>query len=254
MAEFNASSLTDQIQELTDYINDEAASATKSVRSAWVMLIVVCAILGIYFIVIHGQVETATEPEVLAKEAAIFLDDNIPDVAGMMEDVINDSAPQVADFIANKFTQQAVPYLVQRAEEALDGYIHNMAGETAGYMEGAFNDVLTNNKEAIEAAIDEERGGDEPSQALRPLRDQLHTVFTDQTSGRRTEAGRSVDKSLIALRNLNRRLNEMATVDPDSLDRRDAMGSRLLRTYWQWLHHTNPDDAGVQAPSEPIGL
>ncbi len=84
MTEFNASSLTDQIQELTSYVNNEADSARKSVRSSIVMMVVVSAILAIYFIVIQGYVKSATEPVVLAKEAAIFIDDNIPDIAGML--------------------------------------------------------------------------------------------------------------------------------------------------------------------------
>ncbi len=253
MTDYTASTLEEQVQEITDYINHEADSAAKSVRTQLIVLAVVSLILVGYFAILNTQIKDFTEPESLAKQAAILIDDNVPDLAGMIEGVMNDVSPQVADFISNQAVQQGVPFLVDKSEKFLDTYINTMTKETAGYMDGAFNDIVRDNKESLAEAIEKEQTGDDPSNALKPLREKLHATFTDQTTGKRTEAGESVDKSLIALRNLNKRLNELATADPDKLDRKGKMSSRLLRTYWNWVGH-RPEDAGIDdKPDGPVG-
>ncbi len=253
MTEYTASTLDEQVQEITDYINHEADSAAKSVRTQLIVLAVVSLILIFYFWILNKQIKDFTEPESLAQQAAILIDDNIPDLAGMIEGVMNDVSPQVADFISKQAVQQGVPYLVDKSEKFLDNYIDNMTSETAAYMDGAFNDVITDNKESLQEAIANEQSGDDPSQALKPLREKLHATFTDQTTGKRSEAGVAVDKSLVALTNLNRRLDELASLDPTKMDRKQKMSSRLLRTYWRWVGH-RPEDAGVDdAPSGPVG-
>lgn len=253
MVDYNASTLEEQVQEISDFVHNEADTAAKAVRMSLIMLILVSLILVVYFWILHSQVRQVTEPEELAKHAAVLIDENIPDIAGILENLLDDSAPQLADFISNQALDQGVPFMVAKSENFLTGYIDDMTKQTAGYMEKAFDDVLVTNKDSIEAAIKEEQTGDDPSNALRPLRDRMHATFTDQTTGKRTEAGEKIDKTLIALKNINTRLAAMAQKDPSDLNRTEQMGARLLRAHWNWMHHRKPEAAGTEASDEPVG-
>lgn len=251
MSEYSASSLDEQVQELADFINHEADEANRSVRLQVVLLAVVSIVLSTNFAVLSSQISKATEPEELAKQAAVLIDDNIPDIAGMIEEVMNDTTPQVALFISKQAVDEGVPYLTQRSEGFLSTYVDEMTTHTADKMDAAFNDIVTTHKESLREAIVTGQSGNEPSRALKPLRDQLHATFQDQTTGRPTEAATKVNKSLIALQNLNLRLVTLATAPADSLDRKQQMSARLLRIYWKWMTHTSPATMGEELPAKP---
>ena len=232
---YEASALDEQVKGIVAYVNKEADAARKSVRTQFVVLAIIGLILVGYFAVANSWMRDVTEPAELAKEAGKLLDDNVPDLAESLEKLVRESTPQVADFISKQAVEQGVPFIVGRSEAYLVGYIGQMTGETAVLMEDAFDKVLAENRESIREAIKEKRAGDEPSQALQPLRDRLHAAFRDQTTGKHTEAGQKIDKSLTALRNLNLRLNALATKKPEAMDRKEQMASRLLQTYWRFI-------------------
>ncbi len=246
--EYTATDYNGQLEDIAAFINDEAEAATASVRNSTITLVVVVLLLGAWFWFMSGLVRDMTDPEMLATESYKLLDSNMPDLATEIEGVMNDVAPEVADFIANKAVQEGVPYLVQRSEEFLVTYIDQMTDATAAAMTRAFSDVVIDNKDALRQALNEPGTGDEPSKALKPLRDKFHASLTDHTTGKRTEAGAAIDHSLRALRSMNRRLNELADADPKSLSRKDEMGQRLLRQYWSWVRSTSPESVGDDMP------
>ncbi len=253
MGQFNATDAQGQIQGLANYVTAEAAASKKGVRNQLILTAVVLLILVGYFLILNSQVKKITEPKELAKTAAVFIDDNIPDVAKMLESMLNDVAPKVADFVGNKAVKEGVPYLVKRSENMLDGYIDTMTRTSAEYMDTAFSDLVTSNKESLLAALKEQPAEDEPSKAFKPMRDNLHRTFTEQTNGQPSEAKRSIDRSLTALKNLNNRLRKLASADPASMNRKEALGTRILQTYWQFLHKPKPEDHGYTPPPNTVG-
>lgn len=256
MSDYTASRIEDQIKELAEFVHGEADIATKSIRSQLIVLVVVLVVLGIYGVILNKIIDEATEPQTVATTVAVLVDANMPDIAGTIEQVLDSATPEIADFISNKVLKEGVPFMVGKAEGFLLGYVDTMTKETAGHMDTAFNDVIAESKDSLGEAIDNPQTGDDPSQALRPLRDKLHASFVDQTTGKKTEAGESIAKSLIALRNLNRKLGNLAAADPAKMGKSEAMGAKLLKTYWQYMHHTKAQDAGVEDDEQdaaPVG-
>jgi hypothetical protein len=248
MKDYTASSLDDQAQGLADFIESEALSASRTIRNNLILLAVVSAILVGYFVALNTWVDEKTEPVFLATEGYKLVDQNIPDLAAEMEKVMNDVTPQVADFIANKAVGEGVPFLIGRSEQFLETYVDQMTSQTSDLITMAFTDVVEQNKEGLRDSLFNPQSGDDPSKALKPLRDKLHASFNDSTTGKRSEAGLSVDHSLTALKNLNRRLKTLASADPSKMDRKDKMGARLLRSYWGYMRATSPDEAGEDMP------
>lgn len=241
--------LEPDVRDLADFVNDEAAAARKSVKTQLIVLAIVSLVLIAYFALANSWVKRVTEPEELAKQGAILLDDNIPSLALTLEGVLKAASPQVADFISKQAVQQGVPFMVKRSEDGLSGYIDSMTAQTATYMEAAFKDVLVDNKESVREAIDAAESEEgEPSMALKPLRDRLHANFVDQTTGQPTPAKQKIDKTLVALKNINRKLKNLSKKDPNDLSRKEQMGSRLLKTYWRYMR--SPTDGSYDKRPE----
>lgn len=246
-----ATSVEEQVKKLTEFVKAEAVAAKKAVKMQMIVTAVFTLILVGYFLVLNSQVKKYTQPKVLATAAADVIKNGIPDLAKMLEGVMNDATPQLADFLSKKAVKEGVPYLVKRSQNMLEGYIHTMSKMTSEYMDKAFSDVVTSNKDSLRQSMKEQPGGDEPSAALKPLRDKMSAIFVDQTTGKPSEARQSIDKSLIALKNLNKRLKKLAASDPSRRDRKEQLGSRILSTYWQWIHRPKLDDIGERQDGKP---
>ena len=234
----------DEIRELAQFVSEEAHRTRTSVRNQLIILGAVTLLLIGYFAFLNSKLSQLTEPQYLAKHMVISIDDNVPEFGKLVEIVLTDSAPKVADFITDKVLQEGIPFLVKRSEDLLTMYIKTLSQSTADNLSVAFSEVVKNNKDAIQKSAEEGvKSDDWPANALRPLRDNLHArLKTNKATGKRTEAMDAIAKSEIALRNLNKRLQALASKNPDNLTRKEQLGSRLLKVYWRYNNSRGPSD------------
>ncbi|MFT5432431.1 MAG: hypothetical protein ACI9OJ_003130 [Myxococcota bacterium] len=253
MTDYNADRVEDQVQDISEYIETEAKGEAKQFKIKLIVLAVVCLILIAYFVVLSHWVKKTTEPETVAKELIVQVDSNVPTLVNMLEQGIRDAAPQMASFVSEQAIAQGVPVLVTQTEKGLDKFVEQLVGETAKFMGNNFETIMVENRGVIIQALKQQSTDTTPALALAPLRAELKKSFTKQTSGN-NEARISVRKSLYALENINLRLQALASQDPTSMDRKQQMSSRLLKTYWAWMRQTKMDDvpdSPVPSPKRP---
>ena len=257
MRQYNATTLEDQVQDLAEFIEREATESKKAIKMQLIILGVVSLVLIAYFMILNGQIQKATEPKELAKQAAVLVDDNVPNLGQMLEDILNESTPQVAQFIENEAIEQGVPFVVKQFEGVLGNYMADTTKETARWLDTAFQQLLKENKAVFIEALKSENlqgAAQDPKLALKPVLAEFHKTFDKQASSADSEARVAVRQSLVALRNINSRLKHLASVDPSQLSAREAKSARLLRTWWKWQRTRSAEDVDslpVQNPSTP---
>jgi hypothetical protein len=257
MRQYNATTLEDQIQDLAEFVEREGQESQKAIKMQLIILGVVSLILIAYFMILNAEIRKATEPKELAKQAAVIIDDNVPDLGKMLEDVLNESTPQVAKFIGSQAIEQGVPFLVKQSEDVLASYITAATKETATWLDTAFQQLLKENKAVfIEALKSENLQGAalDPKLVMKPVLAEFKKTFDSQASSSDSEARVAVRQTLVALKNINSRLKHLSTVDASELSAREAKSARLLRTWWKWQRTRTVEDIDtmpVQNPSKP---
>ncbi len=235
-----------QVQGLADFVAAEAEAARKSTRNQFIVLAVVSIILIVYFVVANSFVKKWTEPKELARQGAVLLDENVPTIAQMVEGTLKEGAPQLADFIANKAVKEGIPYVIKTTEGYLNGYTDKMSSETARFMEEAFSNILKENKAQFVEVLKNNQTEADPAIAMRPLKDALKGAFANQLTGRKTESGLAIERSLNMLRNMNSRLAALVAKDPKDMTRREKQAARLLKMQWQMMRQRTSDDVHVE--------
>lgn len=230
-----------QLAELTAFIEAEAEQARKSIKVQSIVLAVVSLVLIIYFAVFNKFVKQWTEPKDLAVYAVRFVDDNSPNFAKVIEDMLRSAAPQVADFVAQRAVKDGVPFLVKTTEGYLNQYSDRIAKDTALEMERGFNDALIANKADIIRLLQENQDSSDPNFAMGVLRERLQRSFVEQTTRPSTEAKKAIKTSLRMLRNMATRIRALSVKDPKQMDKNERMADRLLRYQWMWMRQPTLD-------------
>ncbi len=253
MRQYNATTLEDQVKDLAEFIEREAVDSKKAIKTQLIILGVVSLILLAYFMILNGEIRKATEPKELAKQAAVIVDDNVPDLGQMLEDVLNESTPQVAQFIGTQAIKQGIPFLVDQSEAVLSEYMTASTRETANWLDAAFQQLLQENKAVFIEMLKSEnlQGAALDSRlVMKPLLAELRKTFHNNADQSETEARVAVRQSLVALHNINARLKRLASMDPEEMTAREAKSARLLRTWWKWQRaRTSADIESIPLPS-----
>lgn len=246
------SNFDNELQGLADFVAAEAEAARKTTRNQVIVLAVVSVILIVYFAVANHFVKKYTEPKELARQGAVLLDENVPTIAQMVEGTLKDGAPQLAEFVANKAVKEGIPYVMKSTEKYLNDYSDQMATETGRFMDESFTSVVRENKAQFVELLKNKQNEADPKLAMAPLKDALKQAFTRKLTGRRTESGQAIDRSLNMLRNMHDRLKALTNKDPKDMTRREKQTARLLKMQWQMMRQRTVEDVQtIKAPGTP---
>ena len=249
MSDYTASTIESQVGDIADFIAQEHAAAQKGVRNQLIMAGLIGVILiGYFFVWINPALDESTQPPKLAAEITAVINQNIPDVAGVIEAVLSDATPKLADFLANEVVDKGVPFIADKSRALLKDYVSGLTQLVDTEMTKAFEELVEQNEVAFTAAV-KEPNSEKARRLFQPISDKMHGML-DQTRNA-GEAKESIDKSLVALRNLNVRLESLAKLDPSKASRQDRLAQRLLSTWWKWMKRPDLDD--VESKPIPAG-
>jgi F0F1-type ATP synthase assembly protein I len=249
MSDYTASTIESQVGDIADFIDQEHQGAQKGVRNQLIMAGLISVILiGYFFVWINPALDASTKPPKLAAEITAVINQNVPDVAGVIEAVLSNATPKLADFVAGVVVDQGVPFITDKSREFLTEYISNLADVTEVRMNAAFAALLLDNKESFHSAV-KEPNSEAATKLFQPVIEKMHTLL-DQ-SRNKGEAKDHIDKAQIALHNLNLRLQKLAELDPGKASRQERLAQRLLSTWWKWMK--KPDVADVESKPTPAG-
>jgi hypothetical protein len=250
MNDYTASTIESQVGDIADFIAQEHQGAQKGVRNQLIMAGLISVILiGYFFVWINPALDASTEPPKLAAEITTLINQNVPDVAGVIEAVLSNATPKLADFVAGVVVDQGIPFITDKSREFLTEYIDDLADVTETRMNSAFTTLLKDNRDQFHAAV-KEPNSEAASKIFQSVVDNMHTLL-NQSRLEGGEAKDRIDKSQIALHNLNLRLQTLAKLDPSKASRKDRLAQRLLSTWWKWMK--KPDVADVESKPTPAG-
>jgi len=246
MSEYNASTIENQVQDIAKFIESETEATRKGVRNQLVLAGLITVILiGYFFVWINPALDRNTQPPKLAAEISAVVNQNVPDVASMIEVVLQDATPELADFIADTVVKEGVPFVVQKSREFLVSYIEDLAELSEERLGKAFDVLLSDNRSTFEAAV-KEPNHEKATKLFQPVSDKMHAMLNNTRN--EGEAKAKIESAQTALHNMNVRLKSLSTKDPKKQTRREQMASRMLSTWWSWLKKPSVSDAD----SKPI--
>jgi hypothetical protein len=231
--------------DLHNYMEQEIASAARGFKTGIIVLVVLVVVLIAYFQWLKSAVADMIEPGNVAALVTNELRRNIPTASNALKSGLTASAPDVIDAVVNTVLENAVPTMRRAIEDMFQDYARELTHfgveATAKIFEGIVKDQKELLRERISSApglyTSEKIVADLQSYIDRELHKRLNTVPEETTQLK-------LNQSLVALRNINARLQTMATGKAKS--RKDELGRRLITTWWSVLNDLEPDKTAAE--------
>ena len=228
-----------------DYLEAEIASAERGFKTGVIALIVIALILIVYFQWLKARVSEMIEPGNVAALVTGEVRTNIPKVRDSLKASLQKSTPELVTFVADTVIDETVPMLRSAVEGLFKDYSQELVVLGAEATEKVFEEIVRENKDALRERISSGPG----MYTTERLVDDLDAMFQRQFALRlntvpEETVGFKLNQSVIALRNINARLQEMA--NKSSLSRKDHLGKQLITTWWSLLQDLEPDKTAAE--------
>ncbi len=228
-----------------DYLEEEIASAERGFKTGVIGLIVIALILIAYFQWLKARVTEMVEPGNVAALVTGEIRSNIPSVRDSLKTELKQRTPELVTFVADTVIHETVPMLRSAVEGLFKDYSQELVTLGVEATEKVFEELVRENKDSLRERISSAPG----MYTTERLVDDLDAMFQRQFALRLNSVpeetvGFKLHQSLIALRNINARLREMAS--KRSLSRKDRLGKQLITTWWTLLQSLEPDKTAAE--------
>ncbi len=226
----------DETKDITSYLERETEQAERQFKIGAIAWTVALAVIFGWFTWARHQVANVLTPKAVADVVAVEVNRRLPDMERAIERGVSDIVPAAAQHVFEAITNDGIPHLRRQAEKLFGQYARDVAEAGATRSVDAFTEIVLHNRDRILAAA---RGGDPASPYAPPVRmDALEKYIAQQVETRLSNTpdetlGHKLDASLTALRNLNKRLVELAT--NHHATRSQVLAKRLIQSWWGFL-------------------
>mgnify|MGYP001409176552 CR=1 FL=1 len=228
-----------------EYLELEISQAERSYRVGVVTLCIICAFLVAYFQWLKSQVREITSPTNLATLAVSEVRRQLPGARDALEQQLTLAAPEIIRYVADKVVNESVPLMRQ----GIEGLFRDFSKEITLYGVEAsakvFETLVVDSKDDLRERISVGPGrftSDNFVEGLdRIIQQELGQRLTDTPV---ESANFAMSRSLVALNNINARLQEMATTK--NMSRHDELGRRLISTWWTLLQRSEAEDSAAE--------
>ena len=250
--------------EMSDYLEQEVAALDRSFKLGVGAMLVLTVVLIGYFQWLKGMVEEITTPESLSTVVVSEVKRNLPAARLSLEQNLTAAAPDVIGFIAEGVLDEALPLMTDSARALFRDYSRELAGYGRLAVLQSFEAIVKDHRAALaKAKATAEPGMYTPDVISQNLSKTLDAELGNRiTDTPRESLANKLDDSVVALRNINRKLQSMSK--QGKLTRKEELGRKLITTWWTFLNRSDGAgdaasrmmDKGVKRPvsleSEPI--
>ncbi|MCG3172705.1 MAG: hypothetical protein GMKNLPBB_00860 [Myxococcota bacterium] len=210
------------------YLEQETTAAERSFRVALIAFAIVAIVILIYFAWMKSMIKEAIQPENLAVTVVGAVRGNLPEVRKNVQEEFSEALPGMIQQFADSLLQQGIPMVRTMGVDMFKDF----SGELIKFSSNAANQVfesvlksdsnnlrkqLKTNPAAIELAIANEMGS------------AMKTAL-------QSDAGAGLSKSLVALKNINAKLQAMAKKQGGT--KQEELGRKLISSWWSYLQTT----------------
>ena len=232
-------------ENLQSYMEQEIASGERGFKTGIIVLIVVVVVLVAYFQWLKSAVADMLEPGNVAALVTNEVRRNIPTASNALKTSLSESAPDVIDAVVDAVLLNTVPTMRRTVEGMFQDYARELTTLGVEATEKIFEGIVKDQKDLLRERISSAPGlytsekivADLQAFIDRELHKRLNTVPEETMQLK-------LNQSLIALRNINGRLQAMATGKAKS--RKDELGRRLITTWWSVLSNLEPDRTAAE--------
>jgi hypothetical protein len=221
--------------DIQSYIKEQTDKANKRFRTGLVVRSVAVVVACGYLVFLNGQTGEMLEEENLATIIVSEAKHSVPMISNTMKQTLADLVPQIVGQGIDLIIDESVPRLQAEATALFDDYTDELV--SYGSMQGVdvFEEVVKHHKDTLAARAKQEQGWYTTDRIAAEIsmdmerRIGMHMTNRYNLQGQESGADK-LDKSYVALRNLNDRLKGLASSENPT--RKEVLGRRFISSWW----------------------
>jgi len=228
-----------------EYLELEIAQAERAFRVGVVTLCILCVLLVSYFHWLKSQVREITSPTNLATLAVSEVRRHLPGARDALEQELKIATPEIIRYVGNKLVTESVPMLREGVEALFREFSRELTLYGVEAATKVFEALVKDNKDELRTRASVAPGQFTSDNYVR----NLDRIIQNELGQRLTDtpvesASFMMSRSLVALNNINSRLQEMASTN--KLSRHDELGRKLITTWWTLLQRTEAENSQAE--------
>lgn len=227
--------------DLREYLEQEVAASERSFKIGVILLAVTAVILIAYFTWLKNRVAEMTKPDNVAELMLSEVRRNLPTAADALKKNLASSAPEITGMVVDTVVDRTVPMMRITAEKLFNQYSIELATIGVDGAQKVFEQIVIENKDKLKERADTAAGMYTSDNLMADLTRQINEEMGQRLNSLPQETlGFKLDQSVVALRNINHRLKELAS--SKNLDRKDQLGRQLISTWWTLLQQAETEN------------
>jgi hypothetical protein len=223
---------------VTSHLQEEVAKARRTFKIALIaMAIVLIAMIG-YFQWMRSELQKVLEPTAITEFMVNEVRRSMPGASAAMKQSLRERAPEVVRYAIQRAVDGMLPAVRASFESSIAEGSKELVATSSDHAMVAFQNALKSYQESPAG----KRGGDAATtgdQLAAHLTDELHKELDAAPDD---SVQHKLSQSAEALTQIDARLKALATQHSPSEE--DALGKRLITTWWTFLQRNSEDLAG----------
>ena len=229
--------------DVTSYLQQQTRKAERTARVASIAMGVLLVVVFAYFQWLKSALAEVLAPASIAELVVNQARASLPEIGDALESNVREEAPNIVRFALHQSVDHVLPLLGQMFEETLADHGREVARIAGADANAAFDVVLA------QYAAERAKGPKKPVTAA-----QLETFVAARYPAALDDAAaehitQRLDEAGGTLKSIDARLAAMA-VGRHSGSRQDALGHRLITTWWTFLDRGQPKPPSTLAEAE----
>lgn len=225
-----------------EYLELEIVQAERAFRVGLITLTIICAVLIAYFQWMKVQVREITNPSNMATLAVSEVRRQLPGARDALEQQLKLATPEIIRYVANRVLNESVPMMRRGVEALFREYSREITHFGVEASAKIFESLVKENKDELKARASIASGLFTSDNFVREFDRVIQTELGKRLTDTPTEsASFMLSRSLVALNNINARLQQMAS--SKNMTRHDELGRKLITTWWTLLQKVEVENS-----------
>jgi hypothetical protein len=230
--------------DVTSYLQAQTKKAERTFRVAAIAMGVMLVVVFAYFQWLKAELAEVLAPESIAELVVNEARAALPEIGDALEANVRSEAPEIVRFALHQAVDHVLPLLGQMFQATLDEHGRELARIAGRDASAAFDAVLA------QYAAERGKGPKKPVTAL-----QLGSFMSARYAAALDDAAAAdieqrLEQAGGTLKGIDARLAAMAGRPGGS--REQALGRRLITTWWTFLDRGRPKNVPALAEAEPV--
>jgi hypothetical protein len=226
--------------EISAALKGRLDRAEKSMKIGLIVGTAVSLIVLLYMSVLYVNFSEVVEAESMADFVSNEVGRRVPELGSELESHLKAEAPSVADAVVLAFVNESIPALRTVIEEKLvESYEEAMQVGPKVLVGEVFTDMVAANKNAIRAAVKNEKTLQDPKAAADFEKRLIQTMERSASAGSKNQIASELKQSVAAVNNITAHLQDLSR--KRQLTKRELLITNFISSWWTMLDSEKDD-------------